>query len=190
VENACDEADRMNRLVANLLDMTRLQAGAIEIVYEPCDVQDLIGVALADLADKLQDHPVMVDVPPDLPLAPLDFVLISHVLLNLLDNAHKYSAPDTPIEIRARMTDDRLQISVADRGLGIPTEDLSRVFEKFYRVPRADEIGGTGLGLSICQGIVEAHGGRIWVVNRSGGGAVVTLTRPMEHPISVAEEIV
>ena len=123
-------------------------------------------------------------------MAPLDFVLISHVLFNLLDNAHKYSAPDTPIEIQGRVTDDRLQISVADRGLGIPTEDLSRVFEKFYRVPRAEEVGGTGLGLSICQGIVEAHGGRIWAANRSGGGTVITLTLPLKHPISTTEEIV
>jgi two-component system sensor histidine kinase KdpD len=182
IENAYEEADRMNRLVANLLDMTRLEAGAVNVTLEPCDVQDVIGVALEQLTPRLQDRPVTVTIPDDLPLVPMDFVLISHVLLNLIDNAHKYSPPNSPIEIQAEVTDNQVQISVIDHGLGIPPDELTRVFEKFYRVPRAEDVSGTGLGLSICQGIVETHHGRIWAANRSGGGAILTMTLPLGKP--------
>ncbi len=190
VENAYEEADRMNRLVANLLDMTRLQAGAMKIIREPCDVQDVVGVALAELANRLRRRSVTVTTPSDLPLTPMDFVLISRVLINLLDNAHKYSLPDSPIDIRARTIDGQVEIEVADRGLGIPDDEISLVFEKFYRVKRTDNVSGTGLGLSICQGIVEVHGGQIWAHNRSGGGTIITLTLPMEQPkITITEAI-
>jgi two-component system sensor histidine kinase KdpD len=190
VENAWEEADRMNRLVANLLDMTRLQVGAMKMVQELGDVQDLVGVALGQLTNKLQDRPVTVTIPSDLPLVSMDFVLMTHVLVNLLDNAHKYSPPGTPIEIRARVTDTWVEINVADRGLGIPPNEISRVFEKFYRVQRADGTGGTGLGLSICQGIVEVHGGRIWADNRHGGGTIITLTLPVEQPDTTHTEVI
>ncbi len=188
VENAWEEADRMNRLVANLLDMTRLQAGAMRVAQELCDVQDLVGVALAELSNKMQDRPITLNIPANLPLISMDFVLMAHVLVNLLDNAHKYSPPGSPIEIQARIVDTRLEIDIADRGLGIPPDETMRVFEKFYRVQRADGTSGTGLGLSICQGIVEVHGGRIWADNRSGGGAVITLTLPVEQPKTTKTE--
>ena len=103
-----------------------------------------------------------VDVPADMPLVPMDFVLMVQVLVNLLDNALKYSPPGTPIEVRAQVEGAEARIQVADRGVGIPPDDLERVFDKFYRVQRPGQMGGTGLGLSICKGIVEAHGGRIW----------------------------
>lgn len=187
IDNAWEQAGRMNRLVANLLDMTRLEAGALRVSLKPCDVQDLLGVALAELADKLRDRPVTVRIPPDLPLVPLDFVLITHVLVNLLGNAHKYSPPGSPIEVRARRAGDRVEIEVADRGLGIPADALARVFDKFYRVPRPDGAGGTGLGLSICKGIVEAHGGRIWAGPHQGGGTVVTLALPLTNEAEADE---
>jgi two-component system sensor histidine kinase KdpD len=174
-ENALEEAERLNRLVGNLLDMTRIEAGALKVAREPCDVQDVIGAALQPLDDQLRSRPLTVDVPSDMPLVPLDFVLMAQVLVNLLDNALKYSAPGTPIEVLARLDGTEAHIQVADRGVGIPADDLERVFDKFYRVQRPGQVSGTGLGLSICKGIVEAHGGRIWAENRDGGGTVVTV---------------
>ena len=189
IGNALEEAERMNRLVANLLDMTRLEARAMKVTLEPGDVQDVVGVALAELTDELQDRPVTVDIPADLPLVSIDFVLISRVLINLLDNADKYSPPGASIEVQARTRNRWVEIEVADRGVGIPPDKLDRVFEKFYRVSRADDTTGTGLGLSICKGIVEVHGGRIWAQNRSGGGTRVILTLPvaMEQPEAATE---
>jgi two-component system sensor histidine kinase KdpD len=182
VQTAREEADRLNRLVGNLLEMTRLEAGAIRVACEPSDLQDVIGSALAELGRRLEGRPVTVQVPDDLPLVPLDFVLIVHVLMNVIDNALKYSPPPLPIEIQARAVGTEVEIEVADRGSGIPPEDLARVFDKFYRVQRPGSVAGTGLGLSISKGLVEAHGGRIWAQNRSRGGTVVTLALPMGQP--------
>jgi two-component system sensor histidine kinase KdpD len=107
-------------------------------------------------------------------------VLIELVLINLLDNAIKYSPPGSSIEIEARSLENEVEISVSDRGIGIPAEVLTRVFDKFFRVQRKDNSGGTGLGLSICKGIVEAHGGRIQAENRPGGGTTIRFTLPIE----------
>ncbi len=189
VESACEEAERMNRLVANLLDMSRLQAGSMKVEREPGDVQDLVGVALAELHHKLQGRPVTVNIPIGLPLIPFDFVLMSRVLINLLDNAHKYSPAGRPIEIRAHLAGTTVEIEVADRGPGIPPDEVEQVFEKFYRVQRADGVSGTGLGLSICKGIVEGHGGRIWAHNRPGGGAIITLALPLYQPETAQAEM-
>jgi two-component system sensor histidine kinase KdpD len=142
-------------------------------------VQDVIGSVLDRLTVLLRDRPVNVDVPTALPLVPMDFVLIVQVLVNLLDNAIKYSSPGTPIDVQARVAGPNLEITVADRGVGIPPEDLARVFDKFYRVQRPNGLGGTGLGLTICKGIVEAHGGQIKATNREGGGTVLSLTLPL-----------
>jgi two-component system sensor histidine kinase KdpD len=179
VDNARAEADRLNRLVGNLLDMTRLEAGAMRIRREPCDVQEVIGAALDQADAQLNGRPLKVEVPESIPLVPMDFVLIVQVLVNLLDNAVKYSGPGSPIEVRARAEAVHLEITVADRGIGIPAEDLERVFEKFYRVQRPDSVGGTGLGLSIGRGIVEAHGGTIRALNRVGGGTIVRMQLPL-----------
>ncbi len=179
VETAYGEARRLNHLVGNLLDMTRIEAGAMRVRQEPCDVQDVIGSALEQLSDRVKNRPVTVTLPPALPLVRMDFVLIVQVLVNLIENAVKYSAANTPIEIQACVADPELKISVADRGIGIPAEDLERVFDKFYRVRRPDGVIGTGLGLAICRGIVEAHGGEIKAENREGSGTVVTLMLPL-----------
>lgn len=179
VETAWEQAERLNRLVANLLDMTRLEANALKLKREPCDVEDAIGAALAEMSARLGERPVRVDIPPGLPMIPFDFVLIVQVLVNLIDNAVKYSPREAPIDISAKMLgDDELEISVADRGIGIPPADLPRIFDKFYRVQRADGAQGTGLGLAICKGIVEAHGGRIAAENRPAGGTVVSIRLP------------
>ena len=180
VENACEEADRLNRLVANLLDMTRLQAGAVKAGHQLCDVQDIIGVVLTELADKLKNNQVTVELADALPLVPMDYVLMTRVFINLIDNAQKYSVPGAPIDISATSNKSRLEVEVADRGIGIPPAELTRVFEKFYRLRRSDGVGGTGLGLSICRGIVELHGGQIWADNRPGGGTVMTVSLPVD----------
>jgi two-component system sensor histidine kinase KdpD len=182
VENAHEEAQRLNQLVGNLLDMTRLEAGALAVRLEPSDVQDVIGAALAHLGTRLRERAVQVDVPADMPLAPLDFVPIVQVLVNLLDNALKYSPPTQPIEVSVRTTDRHVEIEVADRGPGIPPDDLERIFDRFYRLQQPGSVGGTGLGLSICRGIVEAHGGSIHAHNRAGGGASFVVTLPLGAP--------
>ena len=178
-ETASQEAERLNRLVGNLLDMTRLEAGAVKLVREPCEVSDVIGAALEQLAGNLKDRQVQISVPADLPLVPMDFVLLQQVLVNLLDNAVKYSALDTPIEISARRADQEIEIEVDDRGVGITPEDLTRVFDKFYRVHQPGQATGSGLGLTICKGIVELHGGHIWAQNRPGGGTTVVFRLPL-----------
>jgi len=181
VENAREEAERLNRLVGNLLSMTRIESGALRVVFEPSDIQDVIGVALEQVSDRLPDSRVVVHVPDNLPLVLVDFVLIVQVLVNLLDNAIKYSAADTPIEIAAQPAAAFLEVEVRDRGMGIPRDDLRRVFDKFYRVQRPENVSGTGLGLSICKGIVEAHGGFIVAENRPGGGTIITFALPLQE---------
>jgi two-component system sensor histidine kinase KdpD len=181
LENARQESDRLNRLVGNLLDMTRIEAGALLVHLELCDVEDVIGSSLDQSELALQGHPVAVDIPLDLPLVPMDFVLMVQVLANLLDNAGNYSPPGSPVEVRARVDGKILQIEVSDRGMGIPPGDLERAFDKFYRVQRPGHVMGTGLGLSICKGIVEAHGGRIWAQAHEGGGTRFVLTLPQDR---------
>lgn len=180
IETASEEAERLNRLVGNLLDITRLEAGAMHLHREACDVQELIGSALEQIGIPLKNRQVKVEISTKLPLVPLDFVLFSRVLVNVIDNALKFSPPKKPIEIKARVSNQTLEITVADRGEGIPLEDLERIFDKFYRVQRPDNVSGTGLGLSISKGIVEAHGGSIRAENRRGGGAIITVRLPVE----------
>ncbi len=180
IETAREESERLNRLVGNLLDITRLEAGAMQLHREACDVQELIGSSLEQIGTPLKNRQVNVEIVPNIPLVPLDFVLFSRVLVNVIDNALKYSSLDQPIEIRAQVDKQDLEISIADRGEGVPADDLERIFDKFYRVQRPDNVSGTGLGLSICKGIVEAHDGCIQAENRRGGGAIFTIRVPLE----------
>ncbi len=180
IETAREEAERLNRLVGNLLDITRLEAGPMKLHRESCDVQELIGSALEQIGTPLKNRQVKVEISPKIPLVPLDFVLFSRVLVNVIDNALKYSLPEKPIDIRARVSKQDLEISIADRGEGIPVDDIERIFDKFYRIQRPDNVSGTGLGLSICKGIVEAHNGCIRAENRRGGGAIFTIRVPLE----------
>jgi two-component system sensor histidine kinase KdpD len=175
LETAYEEAERLNRLVGNLLNMTRLEAGAIHLRLEPCDIQDAIGATLEQLKERLGSRPIKVSIPQDLPLISMDFTLFDHALLNLLDNAIKYSPINTLIEVNVTHTQDTVDIDICDRGIGIPTEDLERVFDKFYRVQRPESVNGTGLGLAISKGIVEAHAGTIQAMNRPGGGTIIKM---------------
>jgi two-component system sensor histidine kinase KdpD len=178
LENAREETARLNRLVGNLLDMTRLESGALKLRMEPVDLQDVIGSALAALNEPLGARPVKVELAENLPMLPMDFVLMEQVVVNLVENAVKYSPPGAPLEIAAFPQGEDVHVRIADRGAGFPPEDLERMFDKFYRGTAAGQSKGTGLGLSICKGIVEAHGGRIWAENRSGGGAAITFSLP------------
>jgi two-component system sensor histidine kinase KdpD len=172
-----DEGQRLNRLVRNLLDMTRLQAGAVQVKKEWQDVEEVVGSALTRLEDRLEGRVVGTQIPDDLPMAPFDPILIEQVLINLLENALKYTPDGSPIDVAAAKVGDALEVSVLDRGPGVATADLERVFEKFYRA--GEGRGGVGLGLTICRGIVVAHGGRIWVEPRPGGGAAFRFTVPL-----------
>ena len=173
IDTAAEEAERLNRLVGNLLNMTRLEAEAIHLRLEPCDIQDVIGAALEQVENRLGGREVKVKIAQNLPLIPLDFPLFGQALVNLLDNAIKYSPNSKPIEIQASQTDQTVVLTVEDHGVGIPADDLERVFNKFYRVQRPESVKGTGLGLAICKGIVEAHGGTIKALNRPGGGTIL-----------------
>jgi two-component system sensor histidine kinase KdpD len=180
IETASEEADRLNRLVGNLLDMTRLESGAMRFKKEASDIQDVVGSALEELGSRIGKRPIQIEIPPDLPLIQLDFVLIERVLVNVIDNAMKYSPSEMPIEIKAQIAGAFLEIEVADRGTGIPPEDLTRIFDKFYRVQRPGNVSGTGLGLSISKGIVQAQGGFISAENRQGGGTIITISIPLQ----------
>ncbi len=175
IETAYNEAMRLNRLVGNLLNMTRLEAGAIHLRCEPCDIQDLIGTALEQLDERLENRPIKVTIPPDLPLVSLDFALFCQALVNIIDNAVKYSPKDTPISIIVIQTNLQIEIQVIDKGIGIPEEDLEKVFDKFYRVSRPESITGTGLGLAISKGIIDAHQGTITAKNRPEGGSILSI---------------
>jgi two-component system sensor histidine kinase KdpD len=177
---AHEEAERLNRLVRNLLDMTRLEAGALSVRKELQPLEEVIGTALNRLETRLQERDVFTNVPHDLPLVPFDSVLIEQVLINLLENAVKHTPASSAIEVDAEVRDRDVQVEVADRGPGVSMGDQERVFEKFYRA-RETEGGGVGLGLTICRGIVRAHGGRIWVESRPGGGASFRFTLPLDE---------
>ncbi len=179
VVTARDESERLNRLVGNLLSMTRIESGAVKLNVEPGDMQDVIGTALEQLGKRLGSRSITVTVPEDFPLVPMDFSLIVQVVVNLIENAVKYSPAGSGIDIAASLRDGRACLQVADRGVGIPPEDLTRVFDKFYRVQRPESVGGTGLGLSISKGIVEIHGGRIYAAGRDGGGSILTVELPL-----------
>jgi two-component system sensor histidine kinase KdpD len=167
-----DEAQRMTGLVNNVLDMARLQAGAVHLNRQWYPVEEVVGSVLTRMSKRLEGRPVNIDLPPDLPLVWLDGVLIEQVLVNLLENAIKYTPRGTAIEISAAATPDEVVVSVADHGPGVPPGKEEQVFDKFYRVAEESSQSGVGLGLTICRAIVEVHGGRIWVENRPQGGAV------------------
>jgi two-component system, OmpR family, sensor histidine kinase KdpD len=169
-----DAAERLNNLVENLLDMSRLDSGHLTLKRDWTDVCDLIGVAVRRMQKRHTQHPISVDCPPDLPLVSLDFVLMEQVIVNLLDNACKYTPPGVAVRVNAAQEGDALLLRVTDAGQGLPPDDLERVFDKFYRVP-GTATGGTGLGLSICRGLVEAHGGTLTAANVPDGGAQFTI---------------
>ncbi len=184
-----EEAERLNRFIANLLDMTRLESGALSPRADLVDLADMVGSALERAGKVLAGHRVDVDLAADLPLLRLDPVLFEQVLFNLLDNAAKYAPAGTTVRLEARRTGDRVVIQVMDEGEGLPPEDLERIFDKFYRVHVADrKRAGTGLGLAICRGFVEAMGGTIAAGNRRDRtGAVFTIAMPAASDAAAAQ---
>lgn len=180
------EVDRLNRLVGNLLDMSRIENGAIKPEKEWYSFPALLVDVLERLHPLLQDRQVCLHVPDNLPPVELDYLHIDQVLTNLIENAVRYTPASTPIEIEARYAEGELMVSIADRGPGIPAHDLERIFDKFYRVLTSRQQGkaevapaGSGLGLAVCKGLVEAHGGHIWATAREGGGVTFTFTLPV-----------
>lgn len=173
-----EEAERLNRLIRNLLDMTRLESGAVKVKKEWLPLEELIGAALNRLDAGPTRREVHVELPADLPLVPCDAILIEQTLFNLLENAAKYSTQ--AIDVSASLQGTQVVVEVADRGAGIPAGQESRLFEKFQRGVREGHADGVGLGLTICRAIVAAHGGRIWAHNREGGGASFEFALPIE----------
>lgn len=174
-----EETERLERLVRNLLDMTRIESGAVRIEKEWQPVEEAVGGALSRMEARLVGREVTTRVPAHL-LAPFDGVLIEQVLINLIENAAKHTGAGSPIEISAERVDGEIVVEVADRGPGLPEGEEERIFEKFFRGPSAQKAAGVGLGLTICRAIMSAHGGRIWAQNRREGGASFKLALPAE----------
>ncbi|HEX6852954.1 MAG TPA: sensor histidine kinase KdpD [Candidatus Polarisedimenticolaceae bacterium] len=182
-----EEADRMGRLANNLLDMGRLQGSRVALRREWQPLEEVVGAALHDLERQLREREVVLRLPDDLPLVPLDDVLVERVLVNLVENALRYTPPGTTIELGASAGADQVTVEVLDRGPGIPEGEESRIFEKFFRGENAPARQGVGLGLALARAIVEAHGGRIWAENRPGGGAAFRFTLPLTGEPPAAE---
>lgn len=183
-------ADRLNRLVENLLDMSRLESGRLHLKREWCDLSDIIGVAVSRVDYCRDDHPVHLSLSPEVGLIQVDFVLLEQVLVNLLDNACHYTPSGTPITVETRNGASLVEIAVIDKGAGIPPDQIERIFDKFYRLP-GTATGGTGLGLSISRGLVEAHGGTLTAEPETGGGTRFIIQLPTNGtPPPVRESVV
>ena len=184
VATIIEESERLNRFIANLLDMTRLESGSIEPNMAPHDIGEIVGSVLERARKILAHHRVEVDIAPDLPMLALDPVLFEQVLFNLLDNAAKYASPETTVLIQSWQEGANVKLQVVDEGSGIPPEEVDRIFEKFHRAQKEDRVrAGTGLGLSISRGFVESMGGSIAAANRTDRpGAVFTIMLPVPKP--------
>jgi two-component system, OmpR family, sensor histidine kinase KdpD len=181
IATVLEEAEHLNRVVSNLLDMTRLESGRVQLHKEWQPVEEVVGAALTRVEARLDRRPVKTHVPDDLPLVLLDSVLIGQVLINLLENAIKYTPPASPLTVSAVRETDHVLFEVKDEGPGIPATEMDRVFEKFHCLKHPGVPAGVGLGLAICRAVVEAHGGHIWVENCSPG-AVFRFTIPVSDP--------
>jgi two-component system sensor histidine kinase KdpD len=182
-----EAARRLNRLVGNLLSMTRLESGHVKVKLDWCDVADLVQVTVKELHKDLAQRKVTIGINPNLPLVRMDFVLMQQALANLLLNAAVHTPPGTAVQVNAAVEADMLVLTVADDGPGLPPDALPLIFDKFYRAPAAPA-GGTGLGLAIVKGFVEAQGGRVNAENRPAGGALFTIRLPLAKAPPVAVE--
>ena len=190
-----DEADHLNILVGNLLDMSRIESGALKPKREWNILSEIVGSVLARMKHLAEEHQIEVEVPENLPLVPVDYVQMEQVFTNLLSNSLKYAPANTKICIRAHVEEETIHVQVSNQGPQVPSEHLERIFDKFYRITASDRVTGTGLGLSICKGIIEGHGGRIWAENVPDGLAFnFTLSliwdgaMPSQLPIDVETE--
>ena len=172
------ESERLNRIVGNLLDLSRIEAGSLRPEKGWYDVGALVDDVMVRLRGVTAQHRVDVRVPDDLPPLLLDYVEIDEVLYNLVENAAKYAPADTPIDVDVRRDDGFVQVTVADRGPGVPSSALAHLFEPFYRVGSRPRPQGLGLGLAVVKGLVEAHGGRVWAENRAGRGLFFLFVLP------------
>lgn len=163
-------SERLNRLVENLLDMSRLESGQLKLKLKYHDINELITAVLTGLKSELKDHQVILDIEEDLPLIKIDFGIMEQVLTNIIINSTIYTPSDSVIEIKIKKQENYLLIEISDNGQGLPEEYIEKIFDKFYRIP-GTKTGGTGLGLSIVKGFVEAHNGIINVRNKKTGGA-------------------
>jgi len=169
-----EEAEHLNRIIKNVLDMTRLESGSIQLNKEWQSLEEIVGAVITRLGNRLDDHPLSVKLPGNLPLIPFDSLLLEQVLINLFDNAIKYTPKGSPLELSASESFYTVTVELADRGPGISPGEEERIFDKFVR--GSSTSGGVGLGLAICRTIIKAHGGKIWAKNREGGGAVIRFT--------------
>ncbi|GHO71607.1 hypothetical protein KSC_104990 [Ktedonobacter sp. SOSP1-52] len=173
------EADRLNRFVGNLLDISRIEGGALNLQKEQYLLESVVYEVLEQLDPVLKGRTVQVALPADLSPLTFDYLHVTQVLTNLLENAVRYSPPGSPLDLQVQVTNQEVVICLGDRGPGVPEEERERIFEKFYRVLVPGKmIPGSGIGLSVCRGLIEAHGGRIWEENREGGGACFFFTLP------------
>lgn len=177
-----EEADRLTQLIDNLLDASRLQAGALKLNKGDVALDQLAAHVIEKFSVEAQTHPLALEFPPDFPIVPADAARVEQVLSNLINNAIKYSAANTRIRISGRVTPREVIVTVADQGIGIPLEEQARIFERFYRIDDAltRRTQGSGLGLYLAKAVVEAHGGRIWVESRAGQGAAFSFALPSE----------
>jgi two-component system sensor histidine kinase KdpD len=184
VATIIEESERLNRFIANLLDMTKLEAGSIKPKTARYDIGEIVGTALERASKILARHQVEVAIAPDLPMLELDPILFEQALFNLLDNAAKYAPPETTVRVEAWREDDTVKLQILDEGSGISPDDLNRIFDKFHRAQKQDQVrAGTGLGLAISRGFVESMGGSIIAANRSDRqGAAFTITLPIPEP--------
>jgi two-component system sensor histidine kinase KdpD len=178
---------RLNRVVQSLLSAARLNSGQLRPKLDWCDVPELVRHALRDVDTLAAGHPVEIKIEPGLHLAKMDFVLMEQALANLVANAAVHTPPGTPVEIIARLESGELILQVADRGPGLPPDQLERIFDSFHRAATATP-GGIGLGLAIVRGFVEAQGGRVNAINRQGGGALFTIIMPAHESPAIPEE--
>ena len=191
-----DEADHLNLLVGNLLDISRIESGALKPKREWNILSEIVGSVLGRMKHLAETHRIEVDVPESLPLVPVDYVQLEQVFTNLVSNSLKYAPVNSVICIRAQVEEEEsIHAQVSNQGPQVPAEDLERIFDKFYRITAADRVTGTGLGLSICKGIVEAHGGHIWAENLTDGLAfnfTIPLiwdgTKPPQFPMDAETE--
>ena len=187
LDTARGEAERLDRFVANLIDMVRIETGGLERVAEPVDLNEAVAAAIDDLRRLLGSHPIVVEVARDLPLVMADPVLLHHCLINLIDNAAKHGRADGPVIVRARKAGEGLTLAVLDEGPGIRAGEEQRVFGMFTRLEGSDRRGGTGLGLAIVKGFAQAMGMEVAAANRAmdehgeSRGAVFTLLIPQEN---------
>ncbi|HYO30068.1 MAG TPA: ATP-binding protein, partial [Thermomicrobiales bacterium] len=178
-----EETDRLALLVDNLLDLSKIEGGVLRSERAWYDTSELVADVAARLSAVATAHRLTADVAPDLPLVRFDYVQIRQVLLNLGENAVKYTPPDTAIALAARRVPGAIELSVTDRGPGIDARALPHIFDTFYRGEPSGRVPGSGIGLAISKGLVEANGGRIWAESWPGAGTAVRFTLPLEPDV-------